>query len=70
MRHNYFTLCEKIDNAWCAQFGDYDRATVRAEMADLNESGVRSKNLKIIQSLADQKAINADIAALNKKVQP
>jgi len=63
----YFTLVQYYEtlDKWMIEFGDYDRTCVIFELEDYKDHGVKSKNLKIIQTSDKGKDINAAVDALN-----
>lgn len=61
----YFTLCEKVDGKWCPQFGDYEKAVVKDELADWLDSGYSEFNLVIVKSEDSQVSIDRAVAFLN-----
>lgn len=62
----YYTLAQKIDGTWQVVFGDYDRECVNDEMADLVDSGAKSKDFKIIKTDGQQYRIDLELIKLNK----
>lgn len=62
----YYTLAVREDGVWSPQFGDYSRATVHEEMADMLDHDVRRKDLKVIETDDTQVSIMAAIERLNK----
>jgi hypothetical protein len=63
----YYTLCERMGETarWYPAFGDYDLQTVKDELRDMRDSGIRAKNLKILTSDESQDSINSEIRKLN-----
>jgi hypothetical protein len=65
----YFTLAVREDGRWSPQFGDYDRAVVEQEIADMLDSaawpGLKRRDTKIVRSDASRASVNAALAALN-----
>lgn len=61
MVKRYYTLAVKEDGVWYAQFGDYDKETVKQEAED-SWDGYKTR---IVSSEASQVAIQAAIDALN-----
>jgi hypothetical protein len=65
MSKRYFTLAELIDGRWRAQFGDYDRNVVLAEMYDMRElSYMPIGRLQIVTSGDKQADIEQALAKL------
>jgi hypothetical protein len=64
----YYTLCLRDDgpNVFAPEFGDYDYATVKAEMDSYTEHAYLKRNARIVISNDDQASINAAVAELNK----
>ena len=65
MSKRYYTLAQRIEGKWFPQFGDYDRASVVAEMDDYRDHGIKRSALKIVSSLNGQRAIDDAFAVLN-----
>ena len=66
MTRKYFTLLVKSDprGAWCPEFGDYDRETVKDEMNDINgRDDVFA--CKIITTNDDQESIDRMVRNMN-----
>ena len=64
----YFTLLSRefVADAWCIEFGDFDRETVKAELQDYRDHGAKKANLRIVATAdATMDSINAAVAALN-----
>lgn len=61
----YFTLAQRIDGVWSAQFGDYDRETVEFELEDFVDHDVKRRDLRIVQSGARAAEVAAAVAKLN-----
>lgn len=67
-RTKYYTLVVKEPQGlWSAQFGDWDRATVRDEERDMRQGGgwIRGTKTKVICTGPRQTDVDAAIAALN-----
>lgn len=65
-QRTYYTLAQRIDGKWTPQFGDYDRETVAAEIADYADNGTaKRKDMRIVASGDKQADIVAKLAALN-----
>ena len=69
-RRRYRTLVERdgSEHPWRIEFGDFDRATVDAELEDRRDHGVRKSNLKIITSGATAIEQAAAVEALNARL--
>lgn len=65
MAKRYYTLAVREDGQWTAQFGDYDRETVQAELDDYVDHDYRKRDLRIVQSNDDQASIMNAVARLN-----
>lgn len=62
----YYTLALRDDNhGFRIEFGDYDRATVEAEMECYTEHDYLKRNAKIVTSGDTQAEIEAAVAKLN-----
>lgn len=61
----YYTLALFDGTRWCIEFGDYDRATVKAEYDDCRDHDIKRSYLKIIATPDDEESILAAIAAMN-----
>jgi hypothetical protein len=64
---DYYTLLTRDDRAspWQIAFGDYSRADVMAERADLLEHDHRRINTTVIRTAPDQASIDRAVACLN-----
>lgn len=60
----YYTLAIRIDGQWSAEFGDFDRRTVKDER-DHARSEFKAKDLRIIKHAPTHEATLAAIAELN-----
>lgn len=57
MARRYHILMVRSDGHWNGpEFGDYDKETVRAELQDHRDHGVRSKDLAIVTVDGDTQA--------------
>lgn len=63
----YYTLCVRLDGEqrWCAEFGDYDKDVVEAELQDYRDSYHKKKNLQIIATGDSQSDIDQGVSELN-----
>ncbi len=61
----YFTLTVRENGRWSPQFGDGDRSVVQGELDDYLDHGHRRRDLKVIETTGDQRAIDATVANLN-----
>jgi hypothetical protein len=63
----YYTLLTRDDRAspWQIAFGDYSRADVMSERADLLEHDHRRINTTVIRTAPDQASIDRAVACLN-----
>lgn len=70
MARKYFILVSnfaKDDDLWSMEFGDYSRAVVAQEMADMKDSDHMGFNFRIVTVNGDsQAAIDSAITTLNK----
>ena len=68
-RRRYHTLVERDgpEHPWRIEFGDFDRATVDAELEDQRDRGARKANVKIITSGSTATEQSAAVAALNAR---
>jgi hypothetical protein len=64
---DYYTLLTRDDRAspWQIAFGDYSRADVMSERADLLEHDHRRINTTVIRTAPDQASIDRVVACLN-----
>lgn len=67
MGRYYHTLLERerYGAPWVIEFGDYDRAVVRAERRDYHDAGRKLINLLIISTMDDQASIQRRVDELN-----
>lgn len=67
MQKMYHSLLVKHNGSWGVHFGDFDKATVDQERADLHEGSeeVKMKDMKIITTDGTQAAINSAVNKLN-----
>lgn len=59
----YYTIAQKIHGEWFPQFGDYDRATVKDELRDMRDHGIKSHCLRILRTESSQQNVIDDVMA-------
>lgn len=68
MARKYYTLCERTPGQlWAPQFGDYSKAVVVQERADMKDSGsfIKGTEFTIITTSGSQQMISEAVAQLN-----
>lgn len=61
----YYTLCMYEHGKWRPEFGDYERDTVKAELDDFRDHGVKAKDLRIIVTDDTSAGVEDGVAKLN-----
>lgn len=61
----YYVLAVNEEGQWIMGFGDYDRRTVRDEMQDYRDQGIRRKDMRVLTTADDQDSVQAAVDALN-----